>query len=64
MTEILGVALAGICYRMAVWRIHTTPGRPGGRERLEDSVLTLALFTAAACLLTASLVRGIPKWFD
>ena len=64
MAEILGVAAACICYRLAVWRIHTTPGAPGSRERLMDTILTMALFAAATALGTAALIRGIPKWLD
>ena len=64
MTEILGVTAAAVCYRLAIWRIHTTPGAAGSRERLMDTLLTMALFGAAAALGTAAVIRGIPKWLD
>ena len=64
MTEILAVAVAGICYRMALWRIYTTPGAPGSRERRNDTVLTMALFAAAFALMTTALIHGLPKWFE
>ena len=64
MTEILAAALATICYRIVIWRLHTTPGEPGSRERLHDTLLTMALFGAALMLITSALVRGIPKWLD
>ena len=64
MTEILGVTAAAVCYRLAIWRMHTTPGAPGSRERLTDTVLTMGPFAAAAALGTAAVIHGIPKWLD
>ena len=45
-------------------RIYTTPGAPGSRERLNDTVLTMALFAAAFTLMTTALIHGVPKWFE